>query len=65
MDTFEKKSREASVEPTATSPADEQGYSQARKLSEAAARGLEGEEQEEGEATGGEAEQLSDDDDII
>ena len=72
IDTFEKKSREASAEPP-----NEQGYPQARKLSEAAARGLEGEEDEdegdEGEETTERREQddrqaepvSSDDDDIV
>ena len=72
METFEKKSREASVEPST----DEQGYPQAQKLSEAAARGLEGsgeEDEGEGEETVEDREHndqqpeplSSDDDDIV
>ena len=70
IDTFEKKSREVSAELS-----NDQGYPQARKLSDAAAWGLEGEEgDEEGEDTakGGEqndnqqAEPVSsEDDDVI
>ena len=48
MDTFEKKSREASVEPPDFPTTTTQSYSQAQKLSEAAARGLEGDELEGG-----------------
>lgn len=69
VDTFEKKSREASAEPS-----DEQGYPQARKLSAAAAMGLEGEEDEkegeeregvagEGELNNQQPEAVSSDDD--
>lgn len=73
VDTFEKKSREVSVEPSTN----EQGYPQAQKLSEAAARGLEGsgeeDEGEEGEETAEDRERghhqqetlSSDDDDIV
>jgi hypothetical protein len=73
VETFEKKSREASMEPST----DEQGYPQAQKLSEAAARGLEGSGEEDEGDEGGEgmgegrehsdqqAEPLSSDDDDI
>ena len=72
VETFEKKSREASMEPSTN----DQDYPQAQKLSEAAARGLEGsgeeDEGDEGEEIGQgrehsdqQAEPLSSDDDDI
>lgn len=64
MDTFEKKSREASVEPPAISSSNEEGYSQARKLSDTA---VEREEEEggQGDLNNTEEGQSSDEDDII
>ena len=66
VDTFEKKSRESSVEPSSDTTADH-GYHQARKLSEAAASGLEQEEEEvdEERERAPEAEQSSDEDDFV
>ena len=73
VETFEKKSREASMEPSTN----KQDYPQAQKLSEAVARGLEGsgeeDEGDEGEETGEDREYSdqqteplsSDDDDIV
>lgn len=64
MDTFEKKSREASAEPPTVSFSNGEGYSQARKLSDTAIR-REEEEAERGDLNNAEEGQSSDEDDII
>ena len=64
MDTFEKKSREASAEPPSVSSSNEEGYSQARKLSDTAVE-REEEEAERGDLNNVEEGQSSDEDDII
>ena len=64
MDTFEKKSREASAEPPSVSSSNGEGYSQARKLSDTAVE-REEEEGERGDLNNTEEGQSSDEDNIV